>query len=298
MGDVHKRNVHLPLQAFQLQLHLLAQLQVQRAQRLVQQQHAGLVHQTAGDGHTLLLAAGQLVDAAALVAFQTHRFQHFQHLGTDDVLRQLFQTQAEGHILKHVEMREQRVFLEHRVHLPLIGRQIRNVLAIKKDIAGSWGDKACNHAQSRGFSTARWAKEGDELLVVNVQRKAVQNLFTIKINNNVFERYDQIFIHLPCIPLCGNFPFTLRCGFFLRSRVGFNGSAPIMPPRKGLLHGQKTRMTAAVAHTTPMCQGIEKFALRCNTQDTLYSVWGGCQEVCEKICINRSCSVVLVNKYF
>ena len=140
------------------------------------------------------------MDAAALIAFQAHCLQHFQHLGTDDVLRQLFQTQAEGHILKHVEMREQRVFLEHRVHLPLIGRQVRNVLAIEKDIAGFRGDKACNHAQSRGFSTARWAKEGDELLVVNVQRKAVQNLFTIKINNNVFERYDQIFIHYHASP--------------------------------------------------------------------------------------------------
>ena len=37
----------------------LRSLQIQRAQRLVEQQHLGPVDQGAGDGHALLLAAGE-----------------------------------------------------------------------------------------------------------------------------------------------------------------------------------------------------------------------------------------------
>ena len=42
-------------------LHFLAQLQVECAERLVEQQHARLVDQRTGDGDTLLLTAGKLV---------------------------------------------------------------------------------------------------------------------------------------------------------------------------------------------------------------------------------------------
>ena len=68
VGDIDKGDVHLALQPLELQLHLLAQLQVQCAQRLVQQQNLRLVDQTAGNGHALLLTAGHLADAAALEA--------------------------------------------------------------------------------------------------------------------------------------------------------------------------------------------------------------------------------------
>ena len=57
---------HLTLQALELQLHLLAELEVQCTQRLVQQQDLRLVDQTAGNGNTLLLAAGHLADACLL----------------------------------------------------------------------------------------------------------------------------------------------------------------------------------------------------------------------------------------
>ena len=48
----------LLLDTLQLVLHILAQAQIQRAERLVEQQHLRPVHQSSGDGHPLLLAAG------------------------------------------------------------------------------------------------------------------------------------------------------------------------------------------------------------------------------------------------
>ena len=50
----------LPLDPLELDLHRLAELEVERAQRLVQQEGTGIVHQGAGQGHPLLLPAAQL----------------------------------------------------------------------------------------------------------------------------------------------------------------------------------------------------------------------------------------------
>ena len=48
------------LDRLELDLHLLAELQVERAERLVEEQHAGPVHERPGERHALALAAGEL----------------------------------------------------------------------------------------------------------------------------------------------------------------------------------------------------------------------------------------------
>ena len=64
VGDVDRGHAELALDAAELELHLLAQLAVERGQRLVEQQEVGLEHQRAGDRDALLLPAGQLVRPA------------------------------------------------------------------------------------------------------------------------------------------------------------------------------------------------------------------------------------------
>ena len=65
MGDEHERDSHLGLELLQLYLHLFAELEVERAEGLVEEQDAGPVHQGAGQGHPLPLTTRQLVGAAA-----------------------------------------------------------------------------------------------------------------------------------------------------------------------------------------------------------------------------------------
>jgi hypothetical protein len=77
VGDEQERDGQPPLQRLQLALHLLAQLQVERAQRLVQQQHLRLADQRAGQGHALALAARQLPRPALAHAGQLHQRQQF-----------------------------------------------------------------------------------------------------------------------------------------------------------------------------------------------------------------------------
>ena len=72
VGDQHEGDADRLLQAAQLDLHLLAQLLVERRQRLVEQQHLRPHHQRAGQRDALALAAGQLVRAALAEPGQRH----------------------------------------------------------------------------------------------------------------------------------------------------------------------------------------------------------------------------------
>ena len=60
MCHVQERDSDLALNALQLPLHLLSQFQVERAERLVQEQRLRAVHERPRQRHALLLAARQL----------------------------------------------------------------------------------------------------------------------------------------------------------------------------------------------------------------------------------------------
>ena len=66
--DEHGRDVDLVVQPPQPLAQLGADLGVERAERLVEQQHARLDRQRAGERHALALAAGELRRVALLVA--------------------------------------------------------------------------------------------------------------------------------------------------------------------------------------------------------------------------------------
>ena len=78
MGHVDERDADLLLDGLELDLHLLAELEVERAERLVEQEHARSVDERAGQRHALALAAGQLAGLAPLVAVEP---DHLERLG-------------------------------------------------------------------------------------------------------------------------------------------------------------------------------------------------------------------------
>ena len=65
------------MQALELQLHGLAQVAVERRERLVQQEEFRPVDDRARQGHPLLLAAGKLTRLAAVEAAQPNLLQGF-----------------------------------------------------------------------------------------------------------------------------------------------------------------------------------------------------------------------------
>ena len=64
VGDVDEGDADLLLDPLQLELQALAELQVERPERLVEQQHLREVDDRAGERDALLLAAGELVGLA------------------------------------------------------------------------------------------------------------------------------------------------------------------------------------------------------------------------------------------
>ena len=106
-----------------LVLHLLAQMPVQRAQRLVHEHQFRLEYQRPGDGHALLLATGKLAGPASFKAFQADQLQRTPHKLSGLVAGHPAHIQGESEILRNRHVRKQRVVLEHHADSPLAGRQ-------------------------------------------------------------------------------------------------------------------------------------------------------------------------------
>ena len=190
MGDENEGNTNFLLDTLQLPLHLLAQLQVQGAQGFIQQQDVRLVYQGAGDGDTLLLAAGKLGDVTLGVAFQVYQGKHTVDLLGDDIIRLLFDSQAERNVLEYVQVGEQGVALEDRIDLPLVGRNVVDALAVKDDRAFILLQEAAQDTQQRGFTAAGRTEQRHKFVFINIQIDTFEHDLSVKILDDVPE-FDQ-----------------------------------------------------------------------------------------------------------
>ncbi|MDT4856598.1 hypothetical protein FQZ97_909930 [compost metagenome] len=169
----HHGHAHALDDVDQFKLGLLAQLLVQRAQRFVQQQQLGLLGQAARQRHTLLLPARELVRLALGVGRELHQGQHRVGALRDLGLGQAFALEAKGHVLPDIQVREQRIALEHHVHRPVVGRHVRHVLPAEQDAPGGRLFEAGQHAQQGGLATARTAQQGKDLALADGERHLV-----------------------------------------------------------------------------------------------------------------------------
>jgi hypothetical protein len=172
-GHEHERDARLGLQALELALHLAAQLEVERRQGLVEEQHLRRGRERAGEGHALLLAARQLVRQAVSERVEPHERQHPLHRRADLGPRTAQHLQPEGHVAGHREVREEGVGLEDRVGAPAVRRQARDVLPADPHAPPVRRLEARDEAQERGLAAARGAQEREELARANGQRHVV-----------------------------------------------------------------------------------------------------------------------------
>ena len=130
MRDIHEGRPELGLDPLQLELHQLAQLHVEGAERLVEEQGRRAVHQGAGECHPLLLPARKLPCAAALQTLELDDTQHLLH--TLDVLaaRDPLHFEPEGDVVVNRHVGEERVLLKDHVHRSPVGRDRRHVPAL------------------------------------------------------------------------------------------------------------------------------------------------------------------------
>ncbi|MPM60397.1 hypothetical protein SDC9_107248 [bioreactor metagenome] len=154
MGDEDHRRADPALQLAKLGLHLVAQLGVQIAQRLVEQQHAGLVGQCPGQGDPLLLAAGELPGAASGIVCQPHQVEHLIDAGGLLGFGNLAGLQPVGDILGDRQMREQRVVLEDQAEITAVGRGVGDIASVDDDLTCRWLHEAGDHIEQSRLAAA------------------------------------------------------------------------------------------------------------------------------------------------
>ena len=74
--DVHRRDAKLTLEPLELEAHLLAQLQIEAGERLVEQEEPRLGHERARQREALLLPARQTRRRPPRNVTQPHGFEH------------------------------------------------------------------------------------------------------------------------------------------------------------------------------------------------------------------------------
>ena len=173
MGDEHEGDADVALDRLELDLHLLPELEVERAERLVEQEHAGAVDQRAGERDALSLAPGELAGAAPLEPLQAHRGEGLLRAAVPLGPLDLAHAEPVLDVPQHVEVGEQRVVLEDGVDVALERGAPGDVDPAELDRAVGRELEAGDQPEHGGLARARRAEHGEELAVGDVEVHAV-----------------------------------------------------------------------------------------------------------------------------
>jgi len=167
--DVDGRDADALLQLADLDAHLLAQLGVEVGQGFVEQQQPRLHHQAARERDALLLPARELVRLARGQRLQPGEFEDALDALAQRARCDAAQSQPEGDVLEHVQMREDRVRLEHHRRVAHVGRLVVDASRTEPDLARAGLLEAGDHAQQRRLAAARGPEQRDELPLVDFE---------------------------------------------------------------------------------------------------------------------------------
>jgi hypothetical protein len=127
-----------------------------------------------GQGHPLLLAAGQLGGIFGLLVRQPDRRQEFIDARLDLGAFHAAVLQPVGDVGLYRQVREKRVGLKDDAEIPVRRRQARDVPAGLDDPPMGLALQACDDAQQRRLAAARRAQKTDEFAGGNVERHVLQ----------------------------------------------------------------------------------------------------------------------------
>ena len=153
-------------------------LGIEGTERFVEQQHARLDGQRAGQRHPLPLAARKLGRIALAEARELHQLQQVGDAALDLGLGRPRgarpDLEAVGDVLRHVEMAEQRVVLEHEADAAVAHRQRRGVLVVEQDAAGRRRLQPGDQPQEGRLARARGAEQGHEFAGLHLKVEVAQ----------------------------------------------------------------------------------------------------------------------------
>ena len=153
----------------------LADLGVERAERLVEQEHFRPVRERAGDGDALLLAAGKLGRQALVHALERDELQQLcapRHaLGTAHAP----DAQRELDVVRDAHVAEERVVLEYEADAAVAGRNAGDVAPVQRYAPVVDLDEPGDGAQQRALAAAARAEQNEELALLDLERDVVDD---------------------------------------------------------------------------------------------------------------------------
>ena len=154
---------------------LLADLGVQRAEGLVEQQHFGPVGERARDRDALLLAAGELGRQALVHALERDQLQELLAPGQAVGPLHAPDAQRELDVVRDAHVAEQRVVLEHEADAAVARHDAGDVAPVQGHPAVVDLDQARDRAQERALAAARRAEQHEELALLDLDRDVVDD---------------------------------------------------------------------------------------------------------------------------
>ena len=162
VGHVEDRHVEVLLDVLELELHVGAELLVERAQRLVHQEDARPEDEGPRQRDALLLAAGELARQPLLVAGEPHQLERLADAPPRLGARASCDLERERHVLRHGQMGEHRVALEYHPELAALGRQGGHRPAVHEHLAAGRIREARDHHEGRGLARSARAEQREE----------------------------------------------------------------------------------------------------------------------------------------
>ncbi len=172
----HRRGVRLLVQPPQPDAQLRAHARVERAERLVQEQHLRFRSERARERHALALPARELRGVAVPEALQLHEVEQVVDARPQLRLGPLPDRQPERDVVTHRHVLEGRVVLEHEPDAALLRGERRRVLAGEPDRARVGRLEPRDDAQQGGLAGARRAEQRGQGAAVDVERHVVERL--------------------------------------------------------------------------------------------------------------------------
>ncbi len=175
VGDIDEGGAELAVQRLELELHRLAELEIERAERLIEQQDLGTQHQRAGQCHPLPLPARELSRAprAEPTGVEADQCKSVGHPSANLVPRKVPLLQPEGDVAEDRHVGEERIALEDHPDRPLVGTALVHHLPGDGHRAGIGRLEAGEEPEGRRLAAAGGAEQREELPARNREGNAV-----------------------------------------------------------------------------------------------------------------------------
>ena len=181
VGDVDGRGFVLDVNVLQLGPHLLAQLGVERADRLVHQQRLGPAHERSPDGDALHVAAGQGRGPFAEQPIDAQRLGHLAHALIHDVPVLIRGAQRKRNVLVGGQMRIEGEQLEHEGDIAVGRLTALHRLSVDQNLAAVDFLQAGDGAQRRGLAAAGRSQQHEKLAMADLEVELADDVVVAEI---------------------------------------------------------------------------------------------------------------------